>query len=90
MKIAHIKISGGQNDITIARGTTTVTEDSFTAVTFPYALPHVPTVTVTPISSDADHQAVVSGITVNGFTTYMNKSGGGGADDIEVSWIVVS
>ena len=90
MKIAHIKITGGQNDINIAHGIVTVTEDSSTAVTFPYALPSAPTVTVNPISNDPDHQATHSAPTVNGFTIYMNKQGGGAAGDIEVQWIAVS
>ena len=90
MRLAHIKITGGQNDITIVQGTDAVTENSSLAITFPYALPHIPVVTVTPVSEDTDHQATVSGITTGGFTIYMNKSGGGGADDIEVNWMAVS
>ncbi|KKM90429.1 hypothetical protein LCGC14_1238760 [marine sediment metagenome] len=90
MKIAHIKITGGQNDITLAHGEETVTEDSFTAVSFPYALPQIPHVMATPISTDSGHTATVSNVTVNGFTIYLNKQGGGGADDVEVSWIAVS
>lgn len=90
MKIAHIKISGGQNDVVIAHGTDTVTEDSSSAVSFPYTLPHVPVVTVTPVSTDKDHQATADGVTAGGFTIYMNKSGGGAADNIEVNWIAIS
>lgn len=89
MKVSHIKISGGQNDISIIHGTTIVTEDSSTAVVFPDTLSCVPTVTATPISTDKDHQATVSGKSTGGFTIYMNKSGGGPAGDIEVGWIAV-
>lgn len=89
MKIAHIKITGGQNDITIAHDTVTVREDSSTVVSFPYTLPHIPMVTVTPISSDSGHQATADNITAGGFTIYLNKQGGGAADDLEVSWVAV-
>ena len=90
MKIAHIKISGGQNDVIIVHGTTTVTEDSSAAVTFPYALPHVPTVGATPQSTDSNHTATISNKTVNGFIIHLNKQGGGQAGDLEVDWTAVS
>ena len=91
MKIAHIKICGGQNDVVIAHGNIVVTEDSSTVVTFDsVALPHVPIVTVTPISNDPEHTASVDTVSTTGCTVYMNKTGGGAAGDITVGLIAVS
>ena len=90
MKIAHVKISGGQNDIVIVHGRTTIPEDSSTEVSFPTALPHISCITVTPISDDSGHNATIDDVTVNGFTIYLNKQGGGAADEVLVNWVAVS
>ncbi len=90
MKMTHLKISGGQNDIVIVHGRTTVTEDSSAAVAFPATLPHLPHIAVTPISNDSGHTATVDNITVGGFTIYLNKQGGGAAGELLVNWVAVS
>ena len=75
------------NEVDIKCGTVIVTEDSSASVVFDSTFTLVPNVCVSPQSTDSDHQATVSNITVNGFDVYMNKSGGGAADDITVQWI---
>ena len=82
--------NGWTEDITsdnLKSGSVVVTEDSSAAVSFGTAFDSVPCVTATPVSTDSDHHAAVSGKTVNGFNVYLNKSGGGAADDITVGWI---
>lgn len=68
-------------------GSVVVTEDSFAAVVFTIAFASAPNVVVTPDSSDPSHTATVTDLTVNGFTVYMNKTGGGAAGEITVHWI---
>ena len=77
----------GINEIHIQCGAVVVTEDSSASVAFNPAFVLVPNVVVSPQSTDSDHQATVANITVNGFDAYLNKSGGGAADDITVQWI---
>ena len=82
--------NGWAEDITgdnLKSGTVVITEDSSAVVTFTIAFAVTPNVVVTPDSNDSDHQATADSITVNGFTAYMNKSGGGAADEITVHWI---
>lgn len=50
MKIAHIKIAGGQNDVVIVHGTDTQ-NDGDNTVTFDQALPHVPVVFIQPLGN---------------------------------------
>ncbi|KKN71494.1 hypothetical protein LCGC14_0420730 [marine sediment metagenome] len=64
-----------------------VTEDFSAAVTFTTAFASVPNVVATPQSSDPNQSATVTDITVNGFSVYLNKPTGGGAQNIRVHWI---
>ncbi len=68
-------------------GIVVVTEDSSAPVSFITPFKSVPVVTVTPISTEPTHGATVDNITVNGFDVFMNKQGGGQADDITVMWV---
>ncbi len=75
------------NETNIQCSTVVVTEDSSAHVTFVTPFVQVPNVVVSPQSTDSDHQATVANIDKNGFDVYLNKSGGGAADDIPVQWI---
>lgn len=76
--------------LNVKSGSIVVTEDSSQAVTFNTAFASTPNVTVNPISADSSHTATHSTPTVNGFTVYMNKTGGGAAGDVTVEWIATN
>lgn len=80
MKIAHIKISGGQNDVVIAHGVDTAGAGENT-VTFDRALPHIPVVFLEAIGDNAVW--LVSRSTTN--FVWNNDEGG----DVTIDWIAV-